>query len=57
MTRNQPKIVKRTLSAFQKRRNSSPNFGNKSQNQEKLKKELIENEKLLTFVIPFYYPK
>ena len=27
------------------------------ENQEKLKKELIENEKLLTFVIPFYYPK
>ena len=39
MTRNQPKIVKRTLSAFQKRRNSSPNFGNKSQNQSNLRRK------------------
>ena len=39
MTRNQPKIVKRTLSAFQKRRNSSPNFCNKSQNQSNLRRK------------------
>ena len=39
MTRNQPKIIKRTLSAFQNRRNSSPSFYNKSQNKSNLRRK------------------
>ena len=39
MTRNQPKIIKRTLSAFQNRRNSSPSFYNKSKNLSNLRRK------------------